>query len=315
MHWPRIETLTMNKKAERKLGRLFEAFGKASETGDAEKAEEIGLRVFATLGEVKDEPSDDLKLKMEAHRHEEAGDLAMAEDAYRRCLALAQRDGEEWSIFKAHHDLSRLFSFMGREPEAREEANLALVSARKTGMDVLIGTALESAAGDALRAGDYQAALEHAEELLSIAQGSRMHDLQRARGLCIRASALIWQDRFYEAEADLDAAWRILGPHSKPSLFAGYQSSLSHWWRLTAAVRKKRNDPEGAIEAMRRHVEYARNVSAAPQLEGPYKYNGLAKALFEFGKVLREAGRTDEAEAAFTESRNLRELIWLAPLE
>lgn len=103
--------------------RLLKALHSAQERGDFEQAESIGLQclVFATE-EAERNPSESLRLVQEAHGHEEAARWEQAEAAHRRALALAQAEGNEAMIFKAHDDLRSLYAICGTADKALQEA-------------------------------------------------------------------------------------------------------------------------------------------------------------------------------------------------
>src|SRR6266849_8256287 len=94
--------------------RLLKAFHSAQQRGDFEQAESIGVQclVFA-FEEAERNPSESLRLVQEAHEHEDAARWEQAEAAHRRALALAQAEGNQAIIFKAHDDLRSLYALCG----------------------------------------------------------------------------------------------------------------------------------------------------------------------------------------------------------
>jgi hypothetical protein len=78
---------------------------------------------------------------------------------------------------------------------------------------------------------------------------------------------------------------------------------------VTAQIRSRQADFAGAVVAWQKAVEYRRNVSQAPQLEGPYKYSWLADCLRGLGQALLAVQGVAGAEEAFRESRDIRRAI------
>jgi len=116
----------------------------------------------------------------------------------------------------------------------------------------------------------------------------------------------------FQAEQDLEVAWRILAPRAKATIFAGFQGSLAVWWEIKARIRTQAKDFAGAARAMAKAVEFRRTVSQLPQLEGPYKHHALAKALQEYSLALSAAGEVEAANAALDESRRIQHEIGIA---
>ena len=246
---------------------------------------------------------------MEARRREEAGQWHEAEAAYRQALAVAVAEGNAFSEFKAHYDLSELQSFLGHRQQAQEEARLATDAARRSGLVPLLIMALERQARTYLIVGDPLRALEAADETLRISPEGKMGYLQRARALIMRARCKIELGELAMVQTDLDEAQRLLAPMSGVSIFAGVQSALAGWWEVTARLRSAQGDKAGSVEAWRECVELARLVSTLPQLGGPYKFAALARMLDLYGASLLAVEDSDAAENAFEESRAIRRAI------
>ncbi len=245
----------------------------------------------------------------EAHEHEDAARWEQAEAAHRRALALAQAEGNEATIFKAHDDLRSLYAICGMADKALQEAQAALEAARKTDMAPLLLTALGGLFQCHLTKGDMTSAAATAEEAVQIAPSEKMYDGQRARALLMRARCRLEQCQVSQAEQDLEVAWQILAPQAKAAMFAGVQGSLAVWWEITARIRTRSRDFAGAAQAMGRAVEFRRTVSQLPQLASPHKHHALAKVLREYSVVLLAAGEVEAATGAFHESRKIQQKI------
>ena len=292
---------------------LLKAFHEAQERGDFEQAESIGVEclVLATE-EAERNPSESLRLVQEAREHEDAARWEQAEAAHRRALALAQAEGNEAMIFKAHDDLRSLYAICGMADKALQEAQAALEAARKTDMAPLLLMALGGLFQCHLMKGDMTSAAATAEEAVQITPAEKMFDGLRARALLMRARCRLEQCQVSQAEQDLEVSWRILAPQAKTAMLAGVQGSLAVWWEITARIRTQSKDFAGAAEAMGKAVEFRRTVSLLPQLEGPHKHHALAKALQEYSAALTTAGDVEAATEAFDESREIQQQIGIA---
>ena len=292
-----------------KFEQLLKAFHAAQESGDFEQAESIGAQclVFA-MEKAERNPSESLSLVQEAHEHEDAARWEQAEAAHRRVLALAEAEGNEAKIFKAHNHLRSLFAMRGAADKALQEAQAALEAARKTDMEVLLVAALGGLFQCHLMKGDMRLAAATAEEAVQLTPAEKLFDGQRARALLMRARSRLEQGRISQAEQDLEIAWRILAPRAKATMFAGVQGSLAVWWDITAQIRTRSKDFVGAAQAKGNAVEFRRTVSQLPQLAGPHKHHALAKVLQEYAVVLLAASEVEGAIAAFDESRNIQQM-------
>ena len=124
---------------------LLESYRVAVQRGETEAMEAAALRFMAFACEQSEkDPSADLRLNIQAHEHEAAGDWEKAEAAYRQVLALALAEKNAMLIFKAHSDLSGLYAFLGQKQRALEEATSATEAARGANMTPLLTRALEN---------------------------------------------------------------------------------------------------------------------------------------------------------------------------
>lgn len=295
------------------FSRLLQAFHAAQEGGDVKQAESIGVQcLLFAAEEAERKPSESLRLVEEAREHEDAARWEQAEAAHRRALALAEAEGSEAMIFKAHNDLSSLYAICGTADSALQEAQAAVEAARSTDMTPLLSAALEGLFRCHLMKGDIATAAATAEEAVRITPVEKMYDLQRARALLMRARCRLERHQVSEAEQDLDVAWRILAPQAKAAMFAGVQSGLAIWWEITARIRTQSRDFAGAVQAMSEAVEFRRTVSQLPQLAGPHKHHALAKVLQQYAVALLAAGEAEAATEAFDESRKLQKKTGIA---
>jgi len=292
---------------------LLKAFHAAQERGNFEQSESVAIQCLAFAAEEAGRNrSESMRLAQEAHEHENAARWEQAEAAHRQALALAEAEGNEAMVFKSRDGLRSLFVIRGTADKALQEAQAALAAARKTDMAPLLLTALGGLCQCHMRKGDLESAAAVAEEAVQIMPVEKMYDGQRARALLMRARCRVEQDRVFEAERDLEVAWRILAPRAKAAMFAGFQVSLAVWWEITARIRTRSKDFTGAAQAMGKAVEFRRTVSQLPQLEGPHKHHALAKTLQEYSVALLAAGEVEAATGAFDESRKIQQKTGIA---
>ena len=240
-------------------------------------------------------PSEDLRLILEAREHEDTARWERAEAAHRQAVVLAEIDGNEDKILKAHDDLSSLFANRGMADKALQEAQVALAVARKTKITPTLAMALGGLFNCHLMKGDMESAAATAEEAVQVTPAEKMFDWLRARALMMRARCRVEQCQVAQTEQDLEAAWRRLAPQKKTKMLAGIQSSLAVWWEITARIRTQSKDLAGAAQAMGESVEFRRTVSQLPQLAGPHQHHALAKALEEYSVALAAAGEVKAA--------------------
>ena len=123
--------------------RLLNAYQAANEHDDVQAMELLVAQMFSIASEeAARNPTERLRLMQEAHEHEDAARWEQAEAVHRRILVLAEVEGNEGKIFKAHDDLRSLFAIRGMADEALQEAQAALEAARKTDMVTLLLVAL-----------------------------------------------------------------------------------------------------------------------------------------------------------------------------
>lgn len=302
--------MSMDDSQKGEFERLLKAFHSAQERGDFEEAESIGVQCLVFASEdAERNPSESLRLVQEAREYEGAARWEQAEAAHRRALALAQAEGNEVMIFKAHDDLRSLYAVCGKADQALHAAQAALEAARKTDMAPVLLTALGGLFQCYLMKGDMTSAAATADEAIRIVPAEKMYEGQRARGLLMRSRCRVEQGQVSQAEQDLEVAWRILAPQVEAPMLAGAQAGLAVWWEITARLRTQSKDFAAAAQAMGNAIEFRRTVSQLPQLEGPYKHHALAKALQEYSVVLLAAGAVEAAIGAFDESREIQQKI------
>jgi tetratricopeptide (TPR) repeat protein len=293
--------------------RLLKSFQEARDRDDVKAAESLAVQCLAFVAQKQAlNPSESHRLVQEAIEHEDAARWEQAEAARRRVLALAETEGIQAIICKAHMDLSNLFTLCGLTDRALQEAGAAVEAARKSELVTLLVTALADLSRCCLAKGDVASAAAAADEAVQTTPAEKMQNMQRARALLARARCRTEQGQVAEAESDLDVAWSLLEPLAEASMFAGVQGSLASWWEITARIRVQSKDLAGAAEAWGKAVELRRAVSHLPQLEGPYKYFSLAKTLHQYSHALSAAGGVQEAVRAFDESSSIHEKLGTA---
>jgi tetratricopeptide (TPR) repeat protein len=290
--------------------RLLQAFQEAQASGDIPAAESLGAQCLAFAAEdAARHPTEALRLMGEADEYESTANWEHAE-ATRRCvLALAENEGHQAKISKAHGDLGNLFELLGRSDQALREFQAAVAAARKFDLALLLQTALGQLARCYLSRGDAPAAFAAADEAVRIAPAEPECNLSRARALLARTRCLVELGRTPEAQRDLDASWPVLAPLAEAGMLAGVQSSLASWWEISARIKCEANDFAGAAQALGKAVEYRRIVASLPQLAGPYKFHWLTRTLQEYSAALAAAGEAAAAAEAGRESRELRRRI------
>ncbi len=294
-------------------GALFEAYEEAVNQGDVAGTEAAALKVWEHIGEAQQdaEPSPWLKAIREAHDCEVVFDWQGAIEAYKRAI-IGSAD-QPMLQSKAHSQLAALYGLLDQTAEASQAARAATEAARQSDMSMLISFALQAEAELLLAAKNFPVAEQKIEEAFSVLEAGAMHDLERAYALTLRGRYLGLVGEPESADAALDAAWKLLEPWSEMFYFAGWQSGLARWWTTTARLRASRGDQAGAVAAWKEAIERRRVVSHLPQLEGPYKHNALAVALWEFGQFQKTIAEPLASES-LEESRSIRQTIGLPPL-
>jgi tetratricopeptide (TPR) repeat protein len=289
---------------------LLEQWREAAEGQDQAKAESLGVQMLAMAAADQSQKNDPhLRIVLGVREREAACRWEEAEAGLRRALELSRATGAAMMIFKDHHDLSGLFSLLGRDHEALAEARAAAEAARREECPPLLLMAMERLAGCLLACKDPAGALAAAEEMLSGTPEETLYGLQRGRGLVLRARCRVEVGDLDGAQADLGLAREVLGPDPAPSMLAGIQNGFARWWQVAAAVGYARGYLAGAVEALRRAVEERHHLAGSP-----YGRDALARTLHRLGTALEAAGEPAPASAAFIQSRNLREELGLPPL-
>lgn len=300
----------MNADENAEFGRLLQAFQAARDRGDIKAAESIAAECLSFAADEQEKnPSENLRLLGEAREHENAARWEQAEIAHRQVLALAIAEADHVGTYKAHSDLGSMYTIRGITDRALLEAQSGVEAARKTNIETLLFVALGELSQCQLRIGDIASATATAEEAVRTVPTEKMYDLQRARAFVMRARCRVEQRQTIEAQSDLNIAWQLLEPQAEALMFAGVQSTLANWWEITARTRTESKDFAGAAEAFGKAVDFRRNVSQAPQLDGPHKYFWLASTLQQYSVALQAAGKVDAAISAFDESRRIHQKI------
>jgi tetratricopeptide (TPR) repeat protein len=292
---------------------IIQEYTEAVNGRNIEEQEAVMLKVFQHLSDNQDdEPDPWLQALAEAHRCEAAFDWPRAEEAFKRAVEVSADQPALRS--KALSHLSAFYDLIGLDvlsDEAQEESNQV---ARRSEMPVLHHVALMSEARIHLKAKNLDSAFAALAEASAGLQKGPRHDLQRAHTAILRAQCHLEDGAFDKAEADLSSVRGELETHSEAFLLAGWQSALASYWATTARLREQRGDLPGGVCAWREVVERRQIIASCPQLEGPYKYNWLARSLQCLGKALRQV-EDDEATEMFEESSSIRRAIGLPALE
>ncbi len=291
---------------------LFQAYEDAVNQGDVAAVDAAILQVWQHLAEAQDdEPSPWLQAMEEAHRCEAAFNWRGAEEAYKS--AVLSSPDQPMLGSKAHSQLGALYGLLDQDDLVLEAAQAATELAQREGISFLISFALQAEARLLLHAKNFSAAWEKMEEAWQNIEAGPMHDLPRAYWLILRGHYFVAVGEPHIADAPLDAAWKLLEPWGELFFAGGWQGALANWWTATARVRAARGDNKGAALAWREALERRRVVSHLPQLEGPYKHNALAVALWDFSRFQEEIGDPLASES-LAESRSIRQNIGLPPL-
>jgi tetratricopeptide (TPR) repeat protein len=290
----------------------LETYQAAAASSDVAAMESAAIQVMAQVCEqAAKEPSENLRLVLEAHEHEAAGDWLKAEAAFRQALDLARKEGNAGIIFMGHSNLGGLFNLLGHAERALEEATAATEAARRADMPVLLARALTTEGRYRLNLFGPAAGLVAANEILSILGDDKLAYIGRANGLVLRARCYAAIPEPVAVREDLERAWALLMPKAGATFFAGVQGGLAGWWEVTAALHSLDADHEAVANAWSKVVGYRRLISHLPQLEGPYKFAALVKSLDALGHALLVVKDTAGAEEAFKESREIRRQVRL----
>ena len=171
---------------------------------------------------------------MQETQHENAGEWPEAEEIYKQILTLTRAQNNPMALYKAYDDLSALYSLLGRDELALENAQAAIESAHLEGIDILSGMALERLTRCWLQLVNVAQALQTANERVQLLSAENGDSLSLARALVSRARCYVESNHIAEAQQDLDTSLPLLTKFSRARLFAGVQSGLANWWATTA---------------------------------------------------------------------------------
>lgn len=278
------------------LERYQAAFG----SQDIDEAEGAIDDIFALAEAFADEnPSEDLKLMLQASDCEERGDWVGAEAAYRALLDLPNVD--PLGIHRAHVSLYSHFKLLGRDADAFEHARLASLAARQTDFGIIKTLSLWRDARCALDRGELPVAESAIAEAFTIVDQDKVANQLRAKLLIVRAETAVARGRLSAAETDLQEAMELLHPMSAMAMAGGIHSDLADGWSVTSRVRAARSDMCGAVEAAAKAVAAHRHLAALPHLAGVHTRVALAAALKNLADALNADGLRQEAQAALQE--------------
>lgn len=300
---------------EDEFGGILKQAHDANENDDLEASAEAIGRVWQHLAEMPDEASPYLEAMKRAHECEERFDWKSAENFYGEALA-ASADSFALGA-RCLGSLCAMLALAGDEARAFEAAQQSVVMARRVESPLFRAVALAEALGRESawhhKRGDNEAARAMLDEQLEIiAANSQVLHALWPRALVQRAGLNIQREDFETARSDLDEAWPMLEARREWTFLTTYQVGLADWWTTEAMICAGQNDRDGEIEARREAVQYRFVVAQAPQLEGPFKFNALAKAWFDLAMALRPVDFAASQEA-LDESDTLRRNIGLAP--
>jgi tetratricopeptide (TPR) repeat protein len=292
-----------------KLRALLENFRRAIEAKAPQELNELTPKFFQ-LGKDK-EMSKDLFYKKLAEQHEFAGRWEEAEKTYQLGLELAISNNNTHYIFKGYYDLSSLYSLLGKDNEALEAAIRGADFARQLGRNPTKPMAFRQLASLYIKHKESAKALDIIEEILRLPLKYGANEHQRASALILSAKCRLQIPDIDQALKDLDTSWSILAPFVAATALAGIQSSIANWWEVTSQVSRLLGDTAASVDSMQKAVDFRRTVSMAPQLNGPYKYAGLAAALKSYAEILTASGDLNAAKAAMAEAQEIRHSIHL----
>jgi tetratricopeptide (TPR) repeat protein len=279
------------------LGRAYQ------QAGRYDAFEGLGmLNMVLAMQSPRDEVSQrHLDLLQQGHERQGVGDWDGALAAYHQALEGEPEPGRE---FHVRRYLGALHALHGRYREALEEAERRAAAARASEMDTLVAMALVTQGRYLLRLDDPQRALDCSEQALAAAP--EIDHVMRSQGLTLRARCRARQEQFAAGQEDLDNVWQLLAPAQDCRFLRGVQHSLVYWWAAAAELRAARGDIGDSIGAWRCAIERCREVQNQCL---------LAELLHDLGQALVLTQDLGAAEEAFAESRTLRRLNHLPPLD
>ena len=288
-------------------GNLFNEYFDAEKRRDIKAQEAAMEKIWQYVARTRSDESSPWLAAMErAHDCEGAFDWAGAESAYRHAIHVAaDKPGLQSS---AHNHLRMLFLLLDKPGAALDATRAATETARLTKMPQVLSAALVTEAYLHLERNDLPQARALLREALDLTEKQSMANVVRANALTLRAECFFCEGKQPEMDDDLAAAWQLLEPHQEATFAGGWQFGIAIWWSLTARSRHRQGRLEAAANAWREVVARRRIVAGLPQIEGPYKHNGLAVALRSLGKCLEELADAS-AEECFAESDAIRRAI------
>jgi tetratricopeptide (TPR) repeat protein len=298
----------MENRQQQEFERLMKEFQAAQERNDADQIESLTARCLELAAEFHEQnPSEHLRLCEQASEHETAARWDEAESCYRQALAIAETEGEPALICKGHQDLSNLFVMRGMAESALKEAEAAVAAMKEGEMHPLRAAAFGQLFHCQMMNGHYVEAAATAEKALCFVPAEKLYELSRVKALLMRARCRLQTGEISAGDPDLEEAWQILAPKAEAKTLAGFQGGLAAWWDIKSGIMTRAGDAAGAAQAMGKAVEFRRNLSELPQLDGPMKHLGLAKALQKHVVALRAAGSAEASIGAFEESQRIQE--------
>lgn len=290
---------------------LMEELNAAVQSGDAEKTTALQAQFWSQLdSQMKQDPF--LDLYAQAESQEWAGNWAEAERIYREAIRLAQETGKPSNLSRSFTKLSGLLLLLGRDSEAFEATKLGLEYAEKDNTFVR-ATTLPDVVSQAIRHGDLDLAKAGLEEMRELIPD--LNDLRYANYLLHLAEWRLALDDLVGLEEQLETVRRIAEPQSRIPGLAGFHTAMARYWTFRSQLFKRGGNLRDAGAASWEAIQFRRSISQMPQLNGPYKFNGLALALRGYARLCREAGHEDAAKEAKSDSDEVRRLIHLPPLE
>jgi tetratricopeptide (TPR) repeat protein len=286
------------------LQRLIADYERAVQQGHNDEAATAADALFAHVSDWCDEhPSPDLELSLAAAEFAERGDWEAAEASYHQILALPDLDPAV--AYRAHSDLARLYRLLQRQDQALRQARRAEAAARQTQLPVLVSVALHEEARCLLGCSRVAEAEEAIRAAIAGLDDDAVYNHLRARMQTLAAECAMLRGAAVEAEAELDAARRMLEPLADIEIAAGIQSDLARWWSVTAQLKSHGNDIDGTIAAWEQAVRRSKGVAALPHAQDVFSQAVVAQMLAGFARALRAADRADDAARAVSQRREL----------
>lgn len=289
----------------------LEKYGQSIEEGRFEDARLAMLEFLNSVAETI-ENDEELKASLESEpgdsRFLDAADWLGAESYYKDQLA---RSTSAWERSGRHSHLAALYSLLGREEEALEQARAAREAVRDDDMEIVQGTVLSKLAVCANRANRWCEAEAAAKEGLTIVADRPTCRLERVKCLIALARSELETGQKEEAAKRLSLAWELLEPQVDWHEFAGIQAVVADWWTVIACQHSANQPTEAAHDALAEAIVVRRRVVDAPMTEGPWARAALAESLLGYSKQLAIAGRPYDAQQAKQEAQEIRESLGL----